>query len=141
MHHTRVSPHLRIARPVTDLARAARMYASGLGLSVIGSFEDHDGFDGVMLGEEGSCYHFEFTFCRRHPVTPAPTAEDLVVFYRPDAGEWEQCCANMLAAGFTPVKSFNPYWDLNGRTWEDADGYRVVLQRASWVTGTSGTSA
>jgi hypothetical protein len=26
-----------------------------------GRFEDHAGFDGVMLGEPGAPYHFEFT--------------------------------------------------------------------------------
>jgi hypothetical protein len=30
---------LRIARPVRDLERSAAMYAQGLGLEVIGSFE------------------------------------------------------------------------------------------------------
>jgi len=38
----------------------------------------------------------------------------------------------MLAAGFAPVASFNPYWDDRGRSFEDPDGYRVVLQRAAW---------
>ena len=35
-------------------------------------------------------------------------------------------------AGHEPVKPFNPYWDKNGRTFEDPDGYRVVLQNAEW---------
>lgn len=26
--------------------------------------------------------------------------------------------------------SFNPYWDASGQTFEDADGYRIVLQNA-----------
>ncbi len=26
----------------------------------------------------------------------------------------------------------NPYWDKLGRTFEDPDGYRVVLQNADW---------
>src|SRR5262245_43491350 len=56
--------HLRIARPVTDLERSVRMYRDGLGLSEIGRFADHAGFDGVMLGRAGMDYHFEFTFCR-----------------------------------------------------------------------------
>jgi len=34
-----------------------------------------------MLGLSGANYHFEFTYCRAHPVVPAPTAEDLAVFY------------------------------------------------------------
>lgn len=126
-------PHqLRIARPVTDLAASQAMYCRGLGLHVIGSFEDHAGFDGVMLGTAGASYHFEFTYCRSHPVVPAPTPEDLVVLYLPSPPEWREACANMLAAGFKRVASFNPYWDVSGRTYEDRDGYRLVLQNAEW---------
>jgi len=127
-----MNSHLRIARPVPDLARTVALYTQGLGLKEIGRFEDHEGFDGVMLGREGMDYHFEFTFCRTHPVKPAPTAEDLVVFYLPDAHEWSAACSRMLAAGFTQVPAFNPYWDQHGRTFADADGYRVVLQQAAW---------
>ena len=124
--------HLRIARPVTDLARAKAMYGEGLGLEVLGSFEGHDGFDGVMLGAPGAGHHFEFTVCRTHAVKPAPTKEDLVVFYLPDAAAWGAACARMAAAGFREVASFNPYWDAKGRTFEDPDGYRTVLQNAAW---------
>ena len=124
--------HLRIARPVSDLARSQSMYVRGLGLEELGSFEDHEGFDGVMLGRKGQGYHFEFTFCRTHPVAPQPTAEDLVVFYVPAPDEWTSLCATMLAAGFEAVASLNPYWDARGRTFQDPDGYRVVLQNASW---------
>lgn len=108
------------------------MYCEGLGLRVLGSFEDHDGFDGVMLGLPGAPFHFEFTRCVAHPVAPSPTAEDLVVFYLPSAAEWRRTGETMLAAGFRPVASFNPYWDRCGRTFEDADGYRVVLQNGAW---------
>ena len=38
----------------------------------------------------------------------------------------------MRSAGFEPVPSYNPYWDIMGATFEDADGYRVVFQRAPW---------
>lgn len=126
-------PHARIARPVGDLPKAVEMYRRGLGLRILGSFEDHAGFDGVMLGHPGSGHHFEFTRCRRHPVAPGPTAEDLVVYYIPEAGRWEAACARMLAAGFRQVASFNPYWDGRGRTYQDPDGYRIVLQREEWI--------
>ena len=108
------------------------MYCRGLGLRVLGSFENHQGFDGVMLGTAGGSYHFEFTRCRSHPVTPAPTAEDLAVFYLPSLLDWQKACASMLAAGFRLVASLNPYWDVSGRTYEDPDGYRIVLQNAAW---------
>jgi catechol 2,3-dioxygenase-like lactoylglutathione lyase family enzyme len=126
------TPHVRIARPVGDLQRTRAVYCEGLGLRVLGSFEDHEGFDGVMLGLPGARFHFEFTRCAAHPVRPSPTAEDLAVFYLPDAAEWRRTCEAMLAAGFCQVASFNPYWDRCGRTFEDPDGYRVVLQNGAW---------
>ena len=124
--------HLRIARPVTALERSAAMYSKGLGLVELGRFENHEGFDGVILGRAGLDYHFEFTYCRTHPVEPRPTSEDLVVFYLPDHAEWQKTCLSMLEAGFMDVAPFNPYWQQRGRTFEDHDHYRVVLERAEW---------
>jgi GNAT superfamily N-acetyltransferase len=131
---TAMSSHLRIARPVSDLVKSAAMYCRGVGLHVLGCFENHHGFDGVMLGVKGCSYHFEFTHCRTQPVAPKPTPEDLVVLYIPTAAKWQAACACMLAAGFRQVPSFNPYWEARGRTFEDLDGYRVVLQQAEWNT-------
>ncbi|HUL67639.1 MAG TPA: VOC family protein [Burkholderiaceae bacterium] len=108
------------------------MYRRGLGLRVVGSFEDHEGFDGVMLGAAGADYHFEFTRCRTHPIAPAPTPEDLLVLYLPAQADWQSACERMVSAGFRPVASFNPYWETHGRTYQDGDGYRVVLQNADW---------
>lgn len=127
-----MTPHLRIARPVSDLGRSTEMYCRGLGLTVLGSFRGHEGFDGVMLGDSRSSYHFEFTHCPAHPVAPTPTAEDLVVLYIPQRSEWLASCGDMLAAGFKQVVPVNPYWELRGRTYEDHDGYRTVLERAEW---------
>lgn len=128
---------MRIARPVSDLPRAGDMYSRGLGLRVLGTFADHDGFDGVMLGVPGADYHFEFTRSRRDPVPPCPTVEDLVVLYVPDTARWRALCARVLAAGFKQVAAFNPYWAERGRTYEDGDGYRIVLERATWDDGRS----
>jgi catechol 2,3-dioxygenase-like lactoylglutathione lyase family enzyme len=135
-----ITPHLRIARPVSNLERAAMMYCDGLGLSVIGGFVNHDGFDGVMLGVAGGDYHFEFTRHHAHPVVATPTAENLAVFYLPSRSQWESTCAHMLAAGFFRVSAFNPYWETNGRTFEDEDGYRVVLQNARWIAHDGGST-
>jgi ribosomal protein S18 acetylase RimI-like enzyme len=123
---------LRVARPVSDLVRSAELYSRGLGMSVLGRFEDHQGFDGVMLGVPGAGYHLELTHCRPAPVRPTPTEEDLIVLYVPDLAQWRERCAQMLAAGFEQVPPFNPYWAARGRTFRDHDGYRVVLERAPW---------
>ena len=124
--------HLRIARPVTDLGRAERMYCRGLGFTVLDRFEAHDGFDGVMVGSEGAQFHLEFTHCPDHAVTPMPTAEDLLVFYVALEDEWSRACSAMLASGFERVASFNPYWENRARTFVDADGYRIVLHCGPW---------
>lgn len=123
---------LRVARPSGDLQRVAEMYRRGLALEVLGSFEDHAGFDGIMLGRPGLDWHLELTRQRDHGVTPTPTAEDLLVLYLPDPAEWRAACARMETVGFQPVPAHNPYWDRRGRTFRDPDGYRVVLQNASW---------
>lgn len=130
-------PHLRIARPVADLARTRALYRGVPGLRELDSFSDHDGFDGVMFGFPGAGWHFEFTQCRAHPLRPTPTAEDLVVFYIASASEWQDACSRLLAVGFRAASSFNPYWDAQGRTFADPDGYRIVLQLGAW-DGASG---
>jgi catechol 2,3-dioxygenase-like lactoylglutathione lyase family enzyme len=125
-------PHLRIARPVRDLARSVDMYRRGLGLRELGRFEDHDGFDGVMMGHADGAWHLELTWCRTHPVAPSPTPEDLLVLYIPEQAEWDAARERMLAAGFRQVPSFNPYWEVAGCTLEDPDGYRIVLRHERW---------
>lgn len=127
---------IRIARPVSALQRSASMYIEALGFIEHGRFEDHAGFDGIILGRPNENWHVEFTYCRHHPVTPTPTAEDLLVFYVPEEGEWLHRCTALLKAGFIEVESFNPYWQVNGRTFADPDGYRVVIQRAAWTIKT-----
>lgn len=124
--------HLRVARPTDDLAAVVEFYRDGLGLDVLYEFQDHAGFDGVMLGSEGAAYHLEFTHQAEHKAGRAPTQDNLLVFYLPDEAQWKSAVNRMRQAGHEPVKSFNPYWDKNGRTFEDPDGYRVVLQQATW---------
>lgn len=128
-----VVPVLRVARSTDDIAALLPFYCTGLGLQVLFRFEDHDGFDGVMLGAPGAPYHFEFTTARGHRAGRAPTQDNLLVFFLPDPAAWNAAVRRMQSAGFDPVPSFNPYWDRDGRTYEDADGYRVVLQRSAWT--------
>lgn len=124
--------HLRVARPTDDLAAVVAFYRDGLGFDVLAEFADHDGFDGVMLGRRGAAYHLEFTRRAGHAAGRAPSLDNLLVFYLPDRDEWERAVARMVGAGYAPVAAFNPYWDKSGKTFEDPDGYRVVLQNAGW---------
>jgi catechol 2,3-dioxygenase-like lactoylglutathione lyase family enzyme len=125
-------PVLRVARPTNDLLALLPFYRDGLGFEIIGRFEDHNGFDGLMLGHPRAPYHLEFTQERGRPAGGAPSPEHLLVFYLPEPARWQAAVEQMQAAGFAPVPAHNPYWEQQGRTFEDPDGYRVVLQRAAW---------
>jgi hypothetical protein len=126
--------HLRIARPTRSIPSLLPFYTTGLGFSVLGSFTDHAGFDGIMLGHPRAPYHLEFTVERGHDPGRAPTKDNLLVFYLPEKAEWDEAVARMRGAGFESVQSWNPYWDQDGlgRTYEDADGWRVVLWNGGW---------
>ena len=123
---------LRVARPTDDLAAVVRFYRDGLGLDVLSEFQDHEGFDGVMLGRQGASYHLEFTRKAGHRAAKAPTEDNLLVFYLPDQAEWQRAIDRLEVHGYRPVPAFNPYWDRHGKTFADPDGYRVVLQNAAW---------
>jgi catechol 2,3-dioxygenase-like lactoylglutathione lyase family enzyme len=126
------SAHLRIARPTDRLEEVVAFYKTVLGFTELGRFEDHHGYDGVMLGHVGMGYHLEFTHSRDHQVGTAPMQENLLVFYFPDLLQWQAVTAYIEDQKILPVPSCNPYWDRNGRTYEDPDGYRIVIQNAAW---------
>src|SRR5262245_58617224 len=123
--------HLRIARLSDDLAANVTFYRDGLGLEVLYEFKEHDGFDGVMLGRKGAAYHLAFVHKAGHTAERAPD-DNLLVFYLPDPGEWQRAVTRLEGLGHRPVTAFNPYWDRKGKTFEDPDGYRVVLQQETW---------
>jgi catechol 2,3-dioxygenase-like lactoylglutathione lyase family enzyme len=128
----KTAPILRVARASDNLQALLGFYREGLGLDVLYSFADHDGFDGVMLGRPGWPYHLEFTHARGHAAGRAPNRDNLLVFYMPDVEIWRAAAIRMALAGYSPVPAFNPYWDRDGLTFEDPDGYRIVLWRGAW---------
>ena len=123
---------IRVARPTDNLHAIGKMYSEGLGFEVLGKFEGHDGFDGLILGNKNHLYHLEFTHHHGVAVGKAPTPDNLLVFYIPNVKQWGKACKRMEEAGFILTSSYNPYWDVTGKTFEDIDGYRVVLQNQEW---------
>lgn len=124
---------MRVARPTDNLAQIRKMYEYGLGFAVLAQFEDHQGFDGVVLGHPQHPFHLEFTNHRGTKAGKAPTPDNLLIFYIADSHDWKEACEAMEDAGFASVPSYNPYWDQVGKTFEDLDGYRVVLQNRAWT--------
>ena len=125
------APVLRVARASADLDALTPFWVDGAGFSVLARFEDHAGYDGLVLGHPQAPWHLEFV---RHPDHPpaTPSAEDLLVLYLPDRQAWRAATGRMEAAGHAPVPSANPYWDAEGRTYADPEGRRLVLTRRAW---------
>ena len=123
---------IRIARPTDNLDALLPFYRDGLGFHVLYEFGGHGHFDGIMLGHPGAPYHLEFTKAHGHTAGRAPTEDNLLVFYLPETAPFEAAVQRMRRAGFSPARAFNAYWDMKGVTFEDPDGYRIVLQNAAW---------
>ncbi|KAH6873873.1 hypothetical protein B0T10DRAFT_610855 [Thelonectria olida] len=124
--------HLRVARPTNNINALLKFYCDGLGFHKIGEFRDHDDFNGIMLGHSGCGYHLEFTTKRGHDAGRAPTQDNLMIFYLPEPSDYNKAVSDMESAVGPAVVSFNPYWDDCGKTFEDPDGYRIVLANTKW---------
>lgn len=118
---------VRIARPTNQLHEVVRFYRDGLGLPLLGTFEDHEGYSGVMLGLPGRAYHLEFTARSDGSPIGTPTPDNLLVFYVSDRASIEAQAARLAAMGYHAVPPLNPYWAGIAVTIPDPDGWRVVL--------------
>jgi len=125
---------LRVARHTERLDALVRFYRDGLGLNELGGFQDHDGYEGVFLEVPGTGAHLELTAGGSHGA-PAPHPETLLVLY---LGDDEAVRAVAAALAVDPVAPANPYWAEHGLTFEDPDGFRVVLVPERW--GPSGSA-
>jgi catechol 2,3-dioxygenase-like lactoylglutathione lyase family enzyme len=119
---------LRVTRHTEHLDELVRFYRDGLGLAEIGRFRDHEGYDGVFLEVPGTGTHLELTAGGGHGA-PSPHPESLLVLYLgdPDA---VQIVSTRL--GIDPIAPANPYWEEHGTTFQDPDGFRVVLVPERW---------
>jgi catechol 2,3-dioxygenase-like lactoylglutathione lyase family enzyme len=119
---------LRVARHTKRLDAVVGFYRDGIGLTEIGGFRDHDGYDGVFLAVPGSGAHLEFTAGGGHNA-PTPHPESLLVLY---LGDDEAVRTAATRLDVEPIPPANPYWAKHGVTFRDPDGFRVVLVPERW---------
>jgi hypothetical protein len=58
---TQPAMQLRVARHTQRLQEVVRFYRDGIGLTEIGGFRGHDGYDGVFLAVPDTGAHLELT--------------------------------------------------------------------------------
>ncbi len=122
---------LRVARPTHDLERAAAFYRDAVGLPVLSSFANHDGYSGVVFGLPDAARQLELVL--HAEVEPSPTTEDQLVLYLGSAAAVAHGAASIRAAGYEPQSPSNPYWTREGAiAFVDPDGYWLILSPDSW---------
>ncbi len=117
----------RIARPTRQLDAISKFYTEGLGLTIIGEFKNHQGYDGIMIGLPDSRHHLEFTQSVHDTETMKPTKENLLVFYYDNTADYTEANNRLQQLNFFPVKPANPYWEGKSETYEDPDKWRIVI--------------
>src|SRR5690242_9734148 len=94
---------VRIARPTDQLDNVVPFYRDALGFRELSRFKDHAGYDSVMLGLPGRAHHLEFTQRVGGAPCPAPSADNLLVLYVPDRGEFLAVRARLESLGHEAV--------------------------------------
>jgi ribosomal protein S18 acetylase RimI-like enzyme len=121
---------MRVARPTSDLGRIRSFYEDVVGLRLLWSFTDHDGFDGAIFGLPDQTAQLELVRSP-HGDVPAPSNEDALVLY--GAGHaGVELIDRLRRAGTVEIAAddptLSPHWPRRGaRSFVDPDGYRLVV--------------
>ena len=116
----------RVARHTNDLDKIKTFYTTVLGFEVLGSFENHDSYDGFFLGKPNLDWHLEFT-TSNETIEFNYNEDDILVFYPNTILEYNNLIENILSNTIELITSKNPYWNLNGKMFLDPDGYHIVI--------------
>lgn len=118
---------VRVAFQTDRLDACAAFYRDLLGLPVLGRFDDHAGYDGLIFGLPGGEAQLELTAHRSGSPASKPAPDDLLVLYLAARAAVEAIVGRCLAAGVESVSPDNPYWDGRALVVPDPDGRLVVL--------------
>ena len=80
----------------------------------------------IFMGLPGEGWHLEFTVSNKPP-EHKPDNDDLLVFYASSLTEFADIKKRFVINKVKHVKPANPYWEKNGITFEDPDGFRIVI--------------
>lgn len=117
---------LRVARHTNHLETIIEFYTTNLELEILGSFKNHDNYDGVFLGKKNEKWHLEFTK-DQHPPLHHFDEDDLLVFYFSSEKERNKIRGNFIRSNVSESIPKNPYWKQNGIYYLDPDGFGIIL--------------
>jgi catechol 2,3-dioxygenase-like lactoylglutathione lyase family enzyme len=116
----------RFARHTTSLAPLIAFYTEAIGLQMVSHFEQHEGYDGVILGLPGEDWQVEFTTSSQS-AQHSFDEDDALVFYVSAKAFQQAIMADACRLGILEIIPKNPYWQRNARALRDPDGYPVII--------------
>jgi catechol 2,3-dioxygenase-like lactoylglutathione lyase family enzyme len=121
------TPRMRVARPTNDIDRAINFWSQVVGFEILSRFENHDGYDGAILGYPDTEWELEVSHHSSGMPTPAPTEEDILALYL-GKDEADEIIDRLRLAGHPQMKHPNPYWQAVGASvYTDPDGYTLIV--------------
>lgn len=122
--------HLRVARHTNDLEKIKSFYINILGFEVIGSFENHNNYDGIFIGKPNLDWHFEFTKSNEK-ANHITDEDDIIVLYPKTILEYNYLIDNLQRNNIEIITSKNPYWNdpkvSGAKMFLDPDGFRIII--------------
>lgn len=118
--------NLRVARHTNDLQKIKSFYIDILGFELLGSFENHDKYDGIFIGKSNADWHFEFTKSDKE-ANHFSDADDIIVLYPKTIIEYNNLINSILNNNISTITSNNPYWNENGKMFLDPDDFRIII--------------
>ncbi len=94
----------RVARHTNKLELIVRFYCDILNFEILGSFENHDEYDGVFIGRKELNWHLEFTKSTvkaQHQFD----ADDILVFYPKTSNDYNKILENIMQNNIEIKKS------------------------------------
>jgi hypothetical protein len=116
----------RIARHTNTIDKISTFYTEVIGLEVLGSFNDHEGYDGIFLGKKDLDWHLEFT-SSDSLAKQIWDEDDFLVFYPKSVEEYESILKNIEIQKVQVHVPKNPYWIENGILLRDPDDCGVIV--------------
>lgn len=117
---------LRVARHTNDLNKIEDFYVNILGFERLGGFQNHNNYDGIFIGRSGLDWHFEFTQSEAK-ANHTFDEDDAIVLYPKTILDYNELINKLLSNNISTITAINPFWNENGKMFQDPDGYRIVV--------------
>ncbi|AXG73493.1 VOC family protein [Flavobacterium arcticum] len=118
--------NFRVARHTNNLDKIIAFYTNILDLEILGSFNNHDNYDGVFIGLKDMSWHLEFTKSDEI-VNHKFNDDDILVFYPETDISYSMIIENINIYQIKKLNPKNPYWNLNGILIQDPDGFNIII--------------